>query len=245
MIQSNIHNTEFREFAANNKYPMTDDSTYTAESGTRLPLSTFVDIIMYPVMDIPERIRISRVYNAPDTTMEFRGTAVIGSCIVTPSPAGNAIYSEDRRIIGTVVLSDVGAAYLKGLARHAALVFPLNGLVVRPERILIRPELPLSIQVGDQQVTRTDIPLTTVTASERFQPGDGDTITFDGTPREDIQDTIIKELALSGKVNGVTVGSPLVLTLDNRPLIISCDPALNLQVIVNEDGIQFHKRGDA
>lgn len=236
MTHVNIRNIEFRDFAAAAKYPFTDDSTYTAVNGRGLPLSLFIDIILYPFIEKAAPIRISRIYAAPSLTIEFRSTVLIGTCALTDALEGGTIYSPDKRIIGTITTTMSGVAYLRGLAKHSALLFNDTGLVIRPERVLPRPDKKIQVTVGGVPVIRMDKELTAEFKSGRFTVSEEGDMDFDNSIRADKANRVITHLHIPSEDQ--------LIEIDNRPVIIHSVPDANLQIIIKDGALMFHARGD-
>lgn len=230
----NIRNVEFRTFAAETPYPFTATSTYTATNGRTLPFSVLLDIILYPFVELTSPVRISRIYATPDLTLEFRSSVLIGTCLLTDALEGGVIRASDHRIIGTVTSTPTGVAYMKGLAKHSTLSFNDTGLVIRPERILPRPDKKITVTVGGTDVVRLDTTLTALFNSSRFTATE-DTVAFDNAVHFSKENELI---------TGLSVPGSSVIDVDNRPVIIHCTPESNLQVIVKNNALMFHARGD-
>lgn len=229
------HNQQFRDYAAGAKYPFTDTSAYTATDGRDLPLHVFVDAILYPpdLELLPAYIHGIRLKK--DDCLEIgitRGTARWATAdIGIPGKTWAPIVSGNV-VVGTIVLSEEGVAYLSGLAEYSTLFFNRESLQFRPDRILGTAVNPPTLAVGNKTRLLLGSPPNVEFTSARFTLNDSNERCFNNK--------IDTPAALAGK--------PLIPFIegnsDIKSMHIRTPRWSNLSVVVKGNDLIFHKRGD-
>lgn len=226
----NIKDRQFREYAEKEKYPFTQSSTYMASNGRPLPLSVFVDILLYPSVYPASKVYVSRVGNGGDAVViELTDGVTTWKGKLLSDPGGCFLYAPSGSVEGVIVLNTIGEEYLKGVAKSTALSFPPQALSVRPDRIIPRPTKGLHVEVEGVEVIRKDIPLTAAFGSTRYTLAEGE-VSLDNNIGAASDRPIITSL------NGVLV--------NNRSVYVKTAKGMNLQIVSDSGAIVFHKRGD-
>lgn len=234
----NERNLQFRELAANSKYPFTEDSSYTSTKGIKVPWSVFLDIIIYPDIELQSNVYISEIYKAdtfPVIVFKTGEAEWFAEVDVNNLYRGTYILNKAGRIIGTIVISEAGGLFIEGMVAKEKIRFYIDSLIVLPENIMPVPSPDIKVYIEDELVERYDIPLEADFQDERFtkeeDPVETDSIVhLDNTVRIDDVPSIIET------INGIPV--------KNRPVYLSTNKESNLQIVPTEEGILFHRRGD-
>lgn len=233
---TNIKDIQFREYAGSAKYPFTEASTMRAVNGRQIPVSVFLDAILYPQAHTVAAVHVAAVAKAGDdvaVTLTDGVNEYTGR--LDGHPGGCFIRAANGDMAGTLVLSELGEAYLKGVAKATDLHFNPAALVLRPDRVIPRPVAHPSVTVEGEQVVRKDVPLSFSLGSGRMRaipgaPGGLPSVALDNRIGSSTPHPVIKWF------NGEEVG--------NRPVLIRSAAHANLQIVDRDGKVFFHKRGD-
>lgn len=224
------HNQEFRDFAAVNKYPFTDDSAYTATDGRELPLGAFLDIVLYPPDTDLAPIHVHGVRSPGEGELEigFTRKGVPWATSVFEDPDKDwAPVRAGSMVVGSLVMGLEGMRVLRGLVEYATLFLSPSALVVRPDRILGLPFPSPSLTTGGVERPLSNKSPEIVLAGDRWGR-DGDIVSFDNSVK-----TVFK-----GEGQPIVFGGNVLCAFLRSPRWS------NLTALAGDGGITLHKRGD-
>lgn len=224
-----VINKNFKDWSAGRKYPFDEECDLTCTDGRRLPLSYFVDAVIYPALD-----------GTFDITRIDAGGMVISSS----NWEGEALFSRyqngwmpiTRRgsIVGSIVLNDNDYAYVLGLASVRPMTFRTGHLRFAPgvvrsfcKRTENLEEKPTFF---GEQVETLDASLD----SERFTVLQDDTVDLDLTVTAYTIHQPITHISVKGTTYALGKNGHFMI----RTPIWCDDPFIS-----TGDGIILHRRG--
>ena len=246
-IFNNIVNREFRDYAANARYPFTEGSTLKASDGRMIPDSMFIDAVIYPDDGVNGRMWIYGMRTTPTGDLDIgimRDELVFGRCIISKDDTVGFITSAAGLVCGTLVTKEEGLKYVSGMASYATLFFNPDGMAFRPERVLPILRNKIQVTVNDTELTNQGSTVTVSFSSDRFSETSGD-VSFDSSVRSPLTRQDVRIRRILGDLPSTT-GTP---STDGEPVVphsitISAPRWSNLQVLTENNKIVIHKRGD-
>lgn len=231
----NLLNIEYRDFCKKNKFPMSDSSTYVSDDGRRIPLSFFIDMVIYPVQDTPRAVYVSNisVQNKKLVITFSNALGQIGT-VINNLTETSYIYDSHKNIIGTVAFFVDSLAYVYGLCINKELTFSNNALQVHPARVFSTTGIAQKIYLNGEEVV-TDKPLTVSFDSDRFV-FNTDTKAYDLNLKvTDLNRS--DNLATMAKINGYS--------FKNNQAWIYAAKDSNIRISVKADNtLYFYRKGD-
>lgn len=231
----NVLNIEYRDFCKKSKFPMSDSSTFVSDDGRRIPLSFFIDMVIYPVQDTPRAVYVSNisVQNKKLVITFSNALGQIGTATNNLTET-SYIYDSHKNIIGTVVFFVDSLAYVYGLCINKELIFSNNALQVHPARVISTTGIAQKIYLNGEEVV-TDKPLTVSFDSDRF-------VFNTDTKAYDLN---LKVTDLNRSDNLTTMAKINGYSFKNNQAWIYAAKDSNIRISVKADNtLYFYRKGD-